>query len=274
MPDARRAWIAREIRAHHRSAQRPGRLDGRPLAHHDVFVLTRTRQRGARDRREPCAPRASRTPSSRRTASSRPTRRARPPRRCSPPSRIPTTPRRRVAAWLTPFFGLPLEDVERARELPGDAPLRWRGSAGWKALADARDFGRLFESIVRESGIVRREIFFADGERDAHQHAPRARAAPRAGAPHARARCATSCTRCRASSTDAAAARPRGQRAAARERAARRADHDHPQGQGARGGRGLRRGRLVAAGAATRSASCLPRGGRRLAWVGSPRRRT
>jgi exodeoxyribonuclease V beta subunit len=38
--------------------------------------------------------------------------------------------------------------------------------ASWKAIADARDFERLFESIVRDSGIVRREIFFADTERE------------------------------------------------------------------------------------------------------------
>jgi exodeoxyribonuclease V beta subunit len=36
----------------------------------------------------------------------------------------------------------------------------------WKALADARDFERLFESVVRDSGVLRREIFFADGERE------------------------------------------------------------------------------------------------------------
>ena len=36
----------------------------------------------------------------------------------------------------------------------------------WKGLADARDFDRLFQSVVRDSGFVRREIFFAEGERD------------------------------------------------------------------------------------------------------------
>jgi exodeoxyribonuclease V beta subunit len=72
---------------------------------------------------------------------------------------------RRLAAWLTPFFGLPLGDIERARDLPGAHPLVARFHA-WKALADARDFDRLFESVVGDSGLVRREIFFGDGERE------------------------------------------------------------------------------------------------------------
>jgi exodeoxyribonuclease V beta subunit len=72
---------------------------------------------------------------------------------------------RRMEAWLTPFFGLPLADLERARNLPATHPLVARLHA-WKALAEARDFDRLFESIVSDSGIVRRELFFADGERE------------------------------------------------------------------------------------------------------------
>ena len=72
---------------------------------------------------------------------------------------------RRVAAWLTPFFGLPLAEVERARGLSAAHPLLARLYV-WKGLADARDFDRLFQSVVRDSGFVRREIFFAEGERD------------------------------------------------------------------------------------------------------------
>jgi len=70
----------------------------------------------------------------------------------------------RLSSWLTPFFGLPLSTIDRARDLPPSHPLVARLLA-WKALADARDFGRLFESILRDSGIVRREIFFGRGER-------------------------------------------------------------------------------------------------------------
>jgi exodeoxyribonuclease V beta subunit len=77
----------------------------------------------------------------------------------------PTDRARRFAAWLTPFFGLSLVALEDARELPPSHPYVAR-LAGWKALGDARDYGRLFESIVRESGLVRREIFFEDSERE------------------------------------------------------------------------------------------------------------
>jgi len=51
----------------------------------------------------------------------------------------------RLAAWLTPFFGLPLVAIERARDLPASHPLVERLHQ-WKALADARDF----ESPLRE----------------------------------------------------------------------------------------------------------------------------
>ena len=57
------------------------------------------------------------------------------------------------------------------------------------------------------------------------------------------------------------AARPRGQRAAPRERAARGADHDHPQVQGPRGGGGLRRRRLVSGARATRTCASTTRAG-------------
>jgi len=71
----------------------------------------------------------------------------------------------RVGAWLTPFFGLPLAQIECTRTVPAGHPLHSRLRA-WKALADARSFGRLFESIMSDSGIVRRAIFSADGARE------------------------------------------------------------------------------------------------------------
>jgi exodeoxyribonuclease V beta subunit len=77
----------------------------------------------------------------------------------------PTDRARRFAAWLTPFFGLSLIALEDARELAPSHPYVAR-LAAWKTLGDARDYGRLFESIVRESGLVRRELFFEDSERE------------------------------------------------------------------------------------------------------------
>jgi exodeoxyribonuclease V beta subunit len=71
---------------------------------------------------------------------------------------------RRASAWLTGFFGLPLSDIDRARDLPPSHPFVAR-LATWKALADARDYDGLFEAIVTDSGVIRREIFFGDDER-------------------------------------------------------------------------------------------------------------
>ena len=136
---------------------------GRPLEHHDVFVLTRTRPEG---RVLGAALRAAGVPYAfYKEDGLFQTDEARELRALLAAIDDPSQLARRLAAWLTPFFGLSLEDMERARELPASHPYVARLRA-WKALADARDFERLFESIVRDSGVVRREIFFADGERE------------------------------------------------------------------------------------------------------------
>jgi len=72
---------------------------------------------------------------------------------------------RRFRAWLTPFFGLTLADLENSRDLPGTHPLLQR-LLDWKALADAKDYARLFAEIVEESGLVRRELFLRESERE------------------------------------------------------------------------------------------------------------
>jgi hypothetical protein len=36
----------------------------------------------------------------------------------------------------------------------------------WKALADAKDYARLFSRILEESGVVRRELFLKESERE------------------------------------------------------------------------------------------------------------
>ncbi|HEV3193792.1 MAG TPA: 3'-5' exonuclease, partial [Polyangiaceae bacterium] len=76
----------------------------------------------------------------------------------------PTDRASRLAAWLTPFFGLPLEAAESARDLPSSHPLVARLEA-WRGLAEGREFDRLFESIMIDSRLVRREIFFAESQR-------------------------------------------------------------------------------------------------------------
>jgi exodeoxyribonuclease V beta subunit len=69
----------------------------------------------------------------------------------------PRDPTRRMLAALTPFFGLSLEDLPRLMADPTSHPLEER-LASWRSLADARDWPRLFERLVAESGVVEREL--------------------------------------------------------------------------------------------------------------------
>jgi exodeoxyribonuclease V beta subunit len=156
------AWIAREARAA-TDPSRPWRLDGRAVDYRDLFVLTRTGREGRDIGR---ALRAAGVPHAfYKEDGLFQTQEAKDLRALLGAIDEPDDPSRRVAAWLTPFFGLPLAETPRARGLSAAHPLLAR-LYGWKALADARDFDRLFQSVVRDSGFVRRELFFADGERD------------------------------------------------------------------------------------------------------------
>ena len=143
----------------------PGGSTAAPLDYRRRLRPHAHRARGARDRRgAPGRRRAARVlqgggplPDRRGEGSPRPALRHRRPGRSAA---------RRLAAWLTPFFGAAARGG-RARARVSRRPIRSAARLyAWKALADARDFDRLFQSIVRDSGIVRREIFFADGERD------------------------------------------------------------------------------------------------------------
>lgn len=71
---------------------------------------------------------------------------------------------RRFRAWLTPFFGLTLLDLESSGGLPGPHPLVQR-LFDWKTLADTKDYARLFSRILVESGLVLRELFLKESER-------------------------------------------------------------------------------------------------------------
>ena len=77
----------------------------------------------------------------------------------SPDARV-----RRLDAWLTPFFAVPLERLDECRDLPPEHPLvalleRWR------ALAEAEQWSSLFRAMLEESGLVRRELFAGASER-------------------------------------------------------------------------------------------------------------
>lgn len=159
--DALGAAIAREATAATDPA-RPWRLDGRALQLHDVFVLTRSAREGrviANALREAHVPHAFFKEDGLFQSDE-----AKDLRTLLAAIDDPDDRACRLGAWLTPFFGLELSALELMRDLPAGHPFVERLRA-WKALAERRSFDRLFESIVHDSGVFRREIFFADGER-------------------------------------------------------------------------------------------------------------
>lgn len=72
---------------------------------------------------------------------------------------------RRLRAWLTPFFDMPLDRLLHCKGLP-ESDLLVKRLLDWHALALRRNFAALFSSIINESGIVRRTIFFEESERE------------------------------------------------------------------------------------------------------------
>ena len=142
---------------------RPWRLDGRGLDYSDVFVLTRAAREG---RALAAALREARIPHTfYKQDGLFQTDEAREIHALLLAIDNPNDRARRLAAWLTPFFGISLASIERARDVPTTHPLVARLRT-WKALADRREFDAMFESVVQDSGVFRREIFFADGERE------------------------------------------------------------------------------------------------------------
>ncbi len=76
----------------------------------------------------------------------------------------PQEPAARMAAWLTPFFEIPLKELPSWRGVDEHHPLIAH-LLNWKRLADSREWARLFDDILTTSGLIRRLIFF-DGERE------------------------------------------------------------------------------------------------------------
>ncbi len=70
----------------------------------------------------------------------------------------PHDQRTRLAAWLTPFFGLSPAEAERAAEVPVTHPLR-ASLQRWSDLAGRGDFPRLFAAILDDTGVARRAAF-------------------------------------------------------------------------------------------------------------------
>ncbi|KAF0182208.1 MAG: ATP-dependent exonuclease V subunit beta [Nitrospirae bacterium] len=71
---------------------------------------------------------------------------------------------RRLRAWMTPFFGVPIDRLPECRSLPETEPLVKR-ILDWHALARRRSFAELFSRLINESGLARRVIFFDDSGR-------------------------------------------------------------------------------------------------------------
>jgi exodeoxyribonuclease V beta subunit len=71
----------------------------------------------------------------------------------------------RLKAWLTPFFGLGLEDLARTDAL-AETDRLLGDLLDWKILADARRFEILFNSILSRTGLLRAEIFEGTSERE------------------------------------------------------------------------------------------------------------
>lgn len=76
----------------------------------------------------------------------------------------PSDPVRRLQAWLTPFFAVPLERLPECTHAPPDHPLV-EPLYAWRRLADQQRFEALFTAILEESGVLRRELFAATDER-------------------------------------------------------------------------------------------------------------
>lgn len=72
---------------------------------------------------------------------------------------------RRLHAWLTPFFAVPLARLADCRDLPPDHLLLAR-LREWRELAISQRWATLFRAMLEGSGLVRRELFLAQGERD------------------------------------------------------------------------------------------------------------
>jgi len=71
---------------------------------------------------------------------------------------------RRLKAWATPFFDVPLDELVRCRDVTESHPL-FRPLLEWSQLARARRFEELFTDILQATGLVRREVFLGDDER-------------------------------------------------------------------------------------------------------------
>jgi exodeoxyribonuclease V beta subunit len=72
---------------------------------------------------------------------------------------------RRLKAWATPFFDVPLRELGRLDELHGAHPLVAR-LLDWHALAKEERFAELFDALVQQSGLAPRALLLDSGRRE------------------------------------------------------------------------------------------------------------
>ena len=71
----------------------------------------------------------------------------------------------RLRAWLTPFFAVPLEDLEACADLDPQHPLMHRLHR-LRMLAESGDAAALLRALLEESGLARRLLFMKSTERE------------------------------------------------------------------------------------------------------------
>lgn len=71
----------------------------------------------------------------------------------------------RRAAYLTPFFAIPLEELADQDEFDADHYSPRKLLAVWHTRAERLDFEGLFDAMLTYSGIIRRELLLSDGKR-------------------------------------------------------------------------------------------------------------
>ena len=72
---------------------------------------------------------------------------------------------KRLKAWTTPFFAIPYPKLFEFTEAPPDHPLNER-LYEWNALANEERFAQLFDELTHRSGLVSRELFLSNSERE------------------------------------------------------------------------------------------------------------
>ena len=71
----------------------------------------------------------------------------------------------RLRAFATPFFGVPWRELTSYRALPGGHPLLER-LHDWKLLAEREQHAALYHALLHDSGLMERELFLRDTERE------------------------------------------------------------------------------------------------------------